>query len=250
MAAGGEGAPLVPWVDRLLFSTDGTRVLQNIGGMGNLTRVPPRGSDEPVVAFDTGPGNALIDGVMELATNGELTFDRDGEWARQGTVMKPLLDNLLRDPFFSRPPPKSTGRETFGRAYVQTLVQQVMPSGREAWQDLVKTVTQLTARSICQSVKQWASPGPDGEVVVAGGGAKNPALMEMIRTDLDPIPVRTGEVLGIDPEAKEATSFAVLAWAHATGRPGNLPSVTGAEGPRVLGSLTPGAAERGGRSSR
>lgn len=240
MAAGGEGAPLVPWVDRLLFAADRVRVLQNIGGMGNLTRVPPRGSDEEVVAFDTGPGNALIDGVMELATNGEHSYDPDGAWARAGTVDEALLAEILEDPFFRRPPPKSTGRETFGRAYVQTLVERRLPGDRAAWSDLVATLTALTARTIGDAVRRWAPPGPGGELVVTGGGGKNPALVEMIRRELDPTPVHTGEVLGVDPEAKEALAFAMLAWAHATGRPGNVPSVTGASGPRILGSLTPG----------
>ena len=242
MAAGGEGAPLVPWVDRLLFAADRPRVLQNIGGMANLTRVPPRGSDEAVVAFDTGPGNALIDGAMELATDGDRCYDIDGEWAARGTVDEDLLEELLAEPYFRRPPPKSTGRELFGRGYVQRLVEQRAPSGEEAWTDLVATLTALTARSVCQAVRRWADPGPDGEVVVTGGGARNPTLLGLLRRELDPIPVRTGQVLGLDPEAKEALAFALLAWAHRTGRPGNLPSVTGANGPRVLGSLTPGRA--------
>lgn len=240
MAAGGEGAPLVPWVDALLFATDRTRVLQNIGGMANLTRVPPRGSDEPVVAFDTGPGNALIDTAVELATNGAQAYDVEGKWARLGTPDDALLDELLADPFFRRPPPKSTGRESFGRAYVQTLVNRLAPSDSSAWADLIASLTALTARSIADAVRLWADPGEDGEVVVTGGGAKNAALMERLRRELEPMPVRTGHTLGMDPAAKEAVAFAVLAWAHVEGRPGNIPGVTGASGPRVLGSLTPG----------
>ena len=239
VAAGGEGAPLVPWVDRLLFATEHVRILQNIGGMANLTRVPPLGSDDPVVAFDTGPGNALIDAAVELATNGRDQFDRGGEWARRGTVDEGLLTELLDDPFLHRPPPKSTGRESFGRGYVQEVVGRCLPSGPDDWADLIATLTAFTARSIAEAVRRWADPGAGGEVILSGGGARNHALVGMIRDALEPVPVQTGDVLGFDPGAKEALAFAVLAWAHVVGRPANLPSVTGAAGPRVLGSFTP-----------
>lgn len=244
MAAGGEGAPLVSWVDHLLFATDHVRILQNIGGMSNLTWLPAAGSDEPVVAFDTGPGNALIDTAAELATNGEAQIDRDGELARRGSIDEDLLRELLDDPFFHRAPPKSTGREAFGRRYVQALVERRRPADSEAWSDLTATLTALTARSIARAVERWAPAGVAGELVVSGGGARNPTLMRMLREALEPIPVLTTEVLGFDPEAKEALAFAVLAWAHASQRPANLPSVTGASGPRVLGSYTPGRADR------
>ena len=245
MAAGGEGAPLVPWVDRLLFQADHPRVLQNIGGMANLTRVPAKGSDEPMVAFDTGPGNALIDTAVELVTNGEYNYDADGKWARLGTVDEAFLAELLADPFYQRPPPKSTGREAFGRAYVQTLIERRRPADRQAWADFIATLTALTATTIADAVRRWADPGPGGELLVSGGGGSNPALVDMLRDRLDPIPVRTGDALGFPPEAKEAVAFAVLAWAHVTGRPGNVPEVTGASGPRILGSLTPGRAGAG-----
>ncbi len=244
MAAGGEGAPLVSWVDQLLYATDHVRVLQNIGGMANLTRLPPMGSEEPVIAFDTGPGNALMDTAAELATNGRTQFDRDGELARRGRVDEALLRELLDDPFYHRAPPKSTGRESFGRRYVQTLVERRRPSDPDTWADLVATLTALTARSIARAVERWAPPGADGEVVVSGGGARNPALMGMLQEALASVPVRTAEVLGFEPDAKEAVAFAVLAWAHLAGRPANLPSVTGASGPRVLGSYTPGRPDR------
>lgn len=240
MAAGGEGAPLVPWADALFFAGDHPRVLQNIGGMANLTRIPPRGAGGEIVAFDTGPGNALIDRAVELATNGAESFDRDGRWARRGTVDDALLAALLDDPYFRRPPPKSTGRETYGRLYVERLVADRRPAGAGAWADLIATLTALTARTIGEAVARWAPPGEGGELVVSGGGALNPALMDRLRDAVAPVPVRTSEVLGIDPEAKEAFAFAALAWAHAVGRPGNIPAVTGARGPRVLGSWTPG----------
>lgn len=240
MAAGGEGAPLVSWVDQLLFTGDHVRILQNIGGMSNLTRLPPRGSTDAIVAFDTGPGNALIDTAVELATNGRARFDRNGELAGRGRVDESLLRELLDDPFFQRRPPKSTGREAFGRHYVQSLIERRRPADGDAWADLTATLTALTARSIARAVEQWAAPGDEGEVVVSGGGARNPTLMGMLAEALDPIPVCTGEALGFEPQAKEALAFAVLAWAHLVGRPANVPSVTGAAGPRVLGSYTPG----------
>ncbi|NIP81497.1 MAG: anhydro-N-acetylmuramic acid kinase [Gemmatimonadetes bacterium] len=240
MAAGGEGAPLVPWVDRLLFSGDRPRILQNIGGMANLARVPVPGSDDPVVAFDTGPGNALIDAAVTLATHGARAFDEDGAWADRGRVDTALLEELLDDPFFRRPPPKSTGRESFGRTYVETLLARRRPTGTADWADLIRTLTALTARSIGDAVRRWAPIGPDGELIVTGGGARNPVLMELLADELAPVPVLSGDVLGFDAEAKEAVAFAVLAWAHVRGRPASLPGVTGAAGPRVLGSFTPG----------
>jgi anhydro-N-acetylmuramic acid kinase len=240
MAAGGEGAPLVPWVDRLLFADRHSRVLQNIGGMANLSRVPPAGSDDEVVAFDTGPGNVLMDAATELATDGAHSYDRDGELAGRGRVDEALLAELLAHPYFHRPPPKSTGRELFGRSYVRALVEQRSPASGLEWADLLATLTALTARSIADAIRRWADPGYDGEVIVTGGGRRNPTLMAMLTRGLAPLPVRPGEVLGCPPAAKEAVAFAVLAWAHVHGRPANLPSATGATGPRVLGSLTPG----------
>lgn len=240
MAAGGEGAPLVAWVDRLLFSTDRPRVLQNIGGMANMTLVPPVGSGDDVVAFDSGPGNALIDAAVHLATGGAQPYDTDGEWARRGTVDEALLAELLAHPYFERPPPKSTGREMFGRAYVERLVERSPRSSPGAWADLIATLTALSARSIAGAIERWAAPGPGGEVVVTGGGGRNPALVEMLTAELAPLPVRADDVLGLPSDAKEAVAFAILAWAHVTGRTGNVPGVTGAAGPRLLGSLTPG----------
>jgi anhydro-N-acetylmuramic acid kinase len=248
VAASGQGAPLVPWVDRALFSLPGrARALQNIGGIANVTWVPPRESGEPVLAFDTGPGNALIDAVVELATGGRMTFDRDGRLAEQGTVDDALLGELLAHPFFNLPPPRSTGRESFGRPLVQRLVEAVRPEGDQDWLDLVATLTELTARSIADSYRRWVLPRGVSEVVVTGGGALNPTLMRRVRHLLEPLPVRDGGALGVDPEAKEALAFAVLAWAHVHGIAANEPAATGAAGPRILGSYTPGAPERSAR---
>ena len=242
VAAGGQGAPLVPWVDRALFAAEGkARALQNLGGIGNVTRVPPRGSAEPVFAFDTGPGNALIDAVVELATDGRHTFDRDGRLAARGTVDDTLLAELLRHPYFAAEPPKSTGREEFGRPFVARLVDALRPEGDRDWLELVATLTELTARTVADAYERWVIPRGVDEVVVSGGGARNPVLMARIRALLDPLPVLDGAALGIDPDAKEAVAFAVLAWAHLRGVPANVPEATGAAGPRILGSYTPGA---------
>ncbi|HEX8431387.1 MAG TPA: anhydro-N-acetylmuramic acid kinase [Longimicrobium sp.] len=243
VAAGGQGAPLVPWVDQLLFAVpDRARALQNIGGIGNVTRVPPRGSNEAVFAFDTGPGNALIDAAVEIATGGRLTFDRDGKLAARGTVDEVLLADLLRHPFFAAEPPKSTGREEFGHPFVMRMVEALRPEGDADWMELIAILTELTARTIADSYRAWLIPRGLDEVVITGGGARNPTLVRRITELLAPLPVIDGAELGVDPEAKEAVAFALLAWAHLRGIPANLPSATGATGPRVLGSLTPGAA--------
>ena len=242
VAAGGHGAPLVPWMDGLLFALpDRARALQNLGGIGNVTWVPPRGSPEPVFAFDTGPGNALIDAAVEIATAGRHRFDRDGRLAARGTVDAALLSELLAHPYFAEAPPKSTGRETFGRPFVERLVEAVRPEGDQDWMDLVATLTELTARTVADAYRRWIVPRGVSEVVLTGGGARNPVLAARIAALLDPLPVQGGEVLNVDPDAKEAVAFALLAWAHLRGIPANVPSATGAAGPRVLGSLTPGA---------
>jgi anhydro-N-acetylmuramic acid kinase len=247
VAAGGHGAPLVPWVDQVLFSLpDRARALQNIGGIGNVSWVPRQGAGEDVLAFDTGPGNALIDAVVGLATGGRLTYDRDGMLAVQGAVDEELLRELLAHPYFALEPPKSTGREAFGRPFVERLVAAIPPEGDRDWLDLVATLTELTARSIADAYRRWIIPRGVDEVIVTGGGAKNPALVGRIRTLLDPLPVHDGAALGVDPGAKEALAFAVLAWAHLHGIPANVPAATGASGARVLGSYTPGADPRNG----
>jgi anhydro-N-acetylmuramic acid kinase len=243
VAAGGEGAPLVPWADRVLFaSRERRRVLQNIGGMANLTWLPPRGSDEPVLAFDTGPGNALIDAAVELATRGADSYDRDGRWAKIGTIDEALLNELLDHPFHRRSPPKSTGRELFGRGMVQSIVARVAPIAPTEWANVIVTLTAYTAKSIADAIGRWVLPLGVDEIVVTGGGARNPVLMAMLRQELEPLPVHDGDALGVNPEAKEAVAFAALAWAHRCGVPGNVPEATGAGGPRVLGSFTPGGA--------
>lgn len=245
VAAGGHGAPLVPWVDQVLFAhPERTRALQNIGGIGNVTRVPPKGSDEPLLAFDTGPGNGLIDAAVSLATNGRLGYDRDGRLAAQGEVDEDVLDQLLAHPFFAEAPPRSTGREAFGRPMVERLVEAIRPEGDREWLDLIATLTELTARSIASAYERWLLPQGLDEVIVTGGGALNPTLMGRLVSLLEPLPVVDCRTLGLGPSEKEALAFAVLAWAHVHRIPSNAPSATGASGPRILGSFTPGSGTR------
>lgn len=240
IAAGGEGAPLVPFVDRFLFALPGRpRVLQNIGGIANLTWVPPRESAEDLLAFDSGPGNALMNVAVELASGGQEHFDRDGARAARGRVDQAVLAELLAHPYFDRDPPKSTGREAFGKPFLDELLSRHQQLVRNT-DDLLATLNRLSAQTIADAIQRWVAPKGVGEVVVTGGGARNPVLMRQIRELLPGITVSTGEVLGVDPDAKEALAFAVLAWAHVTGRPGNEPAATGAKGPRVLGNYTPG----------
>ena len=248
VAAGGHGAPLVPWVDRVLFAREGgPRALQNLGGIGNVTWVPPRGSGAPLLAFDTGPANSLIDAAVHLATGGRRDYDEDGRLAAGGEVDGALLAELLRHPFFELEPPRSTGRETFGVPFVQRLVEAVAPEGDQDWLDLIATLTELTARSIADAYARWILPLGVEEVVLTGGGARNRTLVTRLSSLLEPVPVLDGGVLGVDPEVKEALAFAVLAWAHVKGIPANEPGATGAAGPRLLGSFTPAAADRSRR---
>ena len=241
VAARGHGAPLVPWLDQLLFSAgDRTRAIQNLGGMANVTWLPPTGSPEPVIAFDTGPGVALIDGAVRRATDGASPFDRDGAMALRGQVDEALLTGLLDDAYFRAPPPKSTGREHFGSALLDRAAAGLAPGQHEdAWCNLVATLTAFTARSIAKAYRDWVFPRGLDDVFLVGGGANNPALVQAIEQGLDSVQVKNGMELGVDPDAREALAFAFLAWAHVHGIAGNIPSVTGAEAPRVLGSMTP-----------
>src|SRR5690606_31924952 len=186
----------------------------------------------------------LIDAAVELATGGRETYDRGGEWAARGRVQESLLAELLAHPFFDRPPPKSTGREVFGRPMVEAIAARRAPLDEQGWADLIATLTALTARSIGDAYRRWVLPRGVDEVFLTGRGSRNPALHRMIQGELGRIPVCAGESLGIDPDAKEAVAFAALAWAYGHGLPGNVPEATGAAGPRILGSYTPGATAR------
>ncbi|HHW13990.1 MAG TPA: anhydro-N-acetylmuramic acid kinase [Firmicutes bacterium] len=245
LAAGGHGAPLVPLVDYLLFRDPATtRVVQNIGGIANLTLVSGRAGLDELLAFDTGPGNMVIDGLMERLTGGELAYDADGRWAAAGQVSQTLLGELLADPYFTVPPPKSTGRERYGREYVEALVRRGEGLGLSP-QDLVATATQLTVESIARAYERWVIPhwGLD-EVILGGGGALNPTLVEGLRRRLPGVAVSDHARYGIPNEAKEAIAFAVLGYLALLGEPNNVPSATGARHPVVMGKIVPGGPVR------
>lgn len=240
VAAGGQGAPLVPIADALLFASPQWRALQNLGGIGNVTVVPPGGDLSGVRAFDTGPGVAVIDGVVRTLYRGE-RFDAGGAHARGGTPIARVVDPLLDDAYFAAEPPKSTGRELFGAAYVDRLValcRQAEP--RASREDIVATATALTARSVADAYRRFM-PEPVAEVLLSGGGAKNETLVSMIANAVAPLAVRRFSAACFDDEAKEAVAFALLAHLFVERRPGNVPRATGAAGPRILGTLTPGA---------
>ena len=238
VAAGGQGAPLVPIADALLFSGASWRALQNIGGIGNVSVVPPGGSLDGVRAFDTGPGVAVIDGVVRSLVPEE-RYDVDGRLADAGTVIDSVVEELLAAPYFASPPPKSTGRELFDARYVASLIDRCRVVKRTASMvDIIATATALTARSIADAYRRFL-PEPVAEVLVSGGGAKNPTLVRMLASLIAPMRVRQFDEEFFDGEAKEAVAFALLAHLHVERLAGNVPRATGAKGPRVLGKLTP-----------
>ena len=239
VAAGGQGAPLVPIADALLFADDTRwRALQNIGGIGNVTVVPPDGDLRAVRAFDTGPGVAVIDTLARRA-DPSLPYDVDGKLAFAGRPCEDVVRELLAAPYFATEPPKSTGRELFSTAYAQSLAERCLASRRDAAAaDIVATATLLTARSIADAYRRFL-PEPVSEVLLSGGGARNPALVAAIRAELRDREVRAFSDVFFDGEAKDAVAFAFLGWLHHRGRPGNVPGATGARGPRILGKRTP-----------
>src|SRR5216117_4508958 len=237
VAAGGQGAPLVPLADVMLFGHEQHgRWLLNLGGMANVTWVPRRGVTAGALAFDTGPGVAVIDAVTRKV-DPDASYDRDGDRARRGRPIAKLLDELLADPYFDQPPPKSTGRERFGIEYADKLLARVRKAGGSD-NDAVATATALTAESIGRAIARWGTDD-NAEVVISGGGAKNPALVERLAAKVQPRPVVLFDQLFFNGEAKEAVAFAFLGLETVMGKPGNLPAATGARGPRVLGHITP-----------
>lgn len=238
VAAGGQGAPLVPIADALLFADrERPRVLLNIGGMANVTWVPPGGALDRVIAFDTGPGVAVLDAVVRELRPGE-PFDAGGRMAAGGTPHAELIADLLDDPFFATAPPKSTGRETFGDAFAHGLVREIRARHAAASDDdCVATATAFTAVTIADQVRRWL-PDDGADVILSGGGARNPALMTRLRDALAGRSLRPFDELFFDGDAKEAVAFALLGWLTLEGRPGSLASATGARGDRVLGSVT------------
>ncbi|MBI3790354.1 MAG: anhydro-N-acetylmuramic acid kinase [Gemmatimonadetes bacterium] len=238
MAAGGEGAPLVPIADALLFSGTDWRALLNLGGMANFTVVPPGGALEGVRAMDTGPGCAIIDLVARRAAPA-LPYDTDGALARAGTAVEPVVRARLADPWFALEPPKTTGRERFGAGYAEQLWTDCMaaqPGCTPA--DVVASAVAITARSIAHALDRFVAE-PVSEVVASGGGARNPALMDALAAAIAPRRLVPFDTLFFEGEAKEAVAFALMGWLHLQRRPGNVPGATGARGPRILGTHTP-----------
>lgn len=244
MALGGEGAPLVPYVDWLLLTdTVKSRAVQNIGGIANVTYLPSNAEPPDVLAFDTGPGNALVDAAVAAFSGGAEMFDRDGICASRGRIEPNLLKRWLEHPYFALEPPKSTGRELFGVAFAMECVAEARSSGLSE-EDTLATLTALTAESLANAYERFLrSRGGVDEVVVSGGGAKNPFLMRLFREGLASRGMRpkfrTSEEFGLGVSSKEAVAFAVLARETIAGVCGNLPSVTGASRPAILGSITP-----------
>ena len=239
VAAGGQGAPLTPYFDRLMLAaSDRARFVLNLGGMANLTALPAEGSGETPVAFDTGPGVALVDeAVRRLA--GE-PFDRDGRMASAGSVQEEALASWLEDPFFEREPPRSTGRERFGAGRVEAWLDAYDELPAE---DLVATLTEVTARTAADALRRVGFPAD--ELVLCGGGARNPELVRRLRDRVAPVPVRDLSELGWDAGAREAVAFALFARQHLLGHPASAPWATGARGERVLGTKTPAPAGGG-----
>ena len=240
IAAGGQGAPLTSYVDWLLLRhPTHWRAVQNIGGMGNVTFLPPLLDETAApVAFDTGPGNALLDIAVSYFSEGELKYDRDGHFAKQGRVNEEWLDELLRHPYYARDYPKTTGRETFGTAAALALVAEAQSRGLDE-AEIIATLTALTASNIAEAYRRFA-PAPIREVILGGGGRRNPVMVGMIRQLLAPAAVMAHEDLGLDSDFKEALVFALLAYESWYGRPAALPALTGARRASILGTITPG----------
>jgi anhydro-N-acetylmuramic acid kinase len=246
VAAGGQGAPLVPMLDYCMFrSTKVSRVLLNLGGIANLTAIPAEADIDGVMAFDTGPGNMVIDACMRRLYERE--FDKNGAVARTGNVLRDVVEKVLKEGYFSALPPKSCGREQFGEVFVSRLIAMCRKAGgqEDRDEDVVATATALTAASVVDAYRQFVwervgqvAPVSPVEFVVAGGGANNSVLMRMLGDGLEPVKVRMMEELGVPAQAKEGAAFALLAWLSWHGLPGNVPTATGAQRAVVLGKMT------------
>jgi anhydro-N-acetylmuramic acid kinase len=235
MAAGGKGAPLVPFLDYIAYRHPKIgRIVQNIGGIANLSAIPPCAREDEVIAFDTGPGNMVIDAVTERLAG--CPFDRDGKLAANGKVLEAVVENLLRLPFFRKEPPKTAGREQFGREFVAHFLWLCKNAKAE---DCIATATALTARSIAGGIRRHVLPrGTFQEMILSGGGAKNPTLLHMLRAELPELCLRRSEEFGLPAAAKEAVAFALLAYQTWHRLPSNMPSATGAQRPAVLGKIS------------
>jgi len=238
MAAGGKGAPLVPFLDFLLYrDRRAGRIVQNIGGIANFTAIPANASPQRVLAFDTGPGNMVIDAVTHRLF--DKAYDRDGRIAGSGAVLDNVISDVLRGPFFRRKPPKTAGREQFGREFTQEFIRRC---GRVNKRDIVATATALTARSIADAIRRFVvrRTATYRDFIVSGGGASNPTLMPMLANELRPLglQIRSSDEFGLPAEAKEAAAFALLAFQTWNRKPSSLPSATGAKRPAILGKIS------------
>jgi anhydro-N-acetylmuramic acid kinase len=238
MAAGGQGAPLVPFVDYLLYRDKRIgRAALNIGGIANVTAIPAGATIKRVFAFDTGPGNMVIDALVRHFTGGRKTFDRNAGLAGRGELLPGLLASLLSEKYFLRPPPKTAGREQYGEKYVRSLLAH-SEARRARPEDVARTATILTALSILDALHRFVIPRAKiAELIVSGGGSHNPLLMAQLESGLKRVRVRTSGELGIPEDAKEAFAFAVLAWETMHRRPSNVPGATGAKQAVVLGKV-------------
>jgi anhydro-N-acetylmuramic acid kinase len=238
MAAGGQGAPLVTFADYFLFRDKRrNRAIQNIGGIANVTYLPAGRGAGDIIAFDTGPGNMIIDDIISILSKGKQKFDRGGKIASRGTVDKIILNNMLRHQFFGRRPPKSTGREEFGSRYCDALYRKMTKKSIPV-ENIIATVTAFTAESIIQAYRKFLPQIPD-EVILCGGGAHNETLVKMLRQGLGESRILLSDEYGINCDAKEAISFAILAYATIKGVANNVPSATGAKQPVILGKIIP-----------
>lgn len=244
IAAGGHGAPLVPYVDYLLFQHPRlNRVVLNIGGIANLTAIPAGAKPGRLIAFDTGPGNMVIDALVDRHTQGRQKYDHGGRIARGAKVHRGLVTKLLRDRYYSQKPPKTAGREQYGAEFVEKLIRTGLPLP-----DLIATASVFAAASIALGIDRFVRPKMDpDELIVSGGGAHNPAIMAHLAGFLPGVSVCTSSDHGIDVDSKEAIAFALLAHESWRRRPANLPSATGARHPVILGKITPGNKRRGWR---
>jgi anhydro-N-acetylmuramic acid kinase len=245
MAAGGQGAPLVPFADWALF-TDSLRprIVQNVGGIGNLTFLPPRAKLEDVLAFDTGPGNMVLDAVVSAMSHGRENYDRNGGWAARGKVSEKLLAKMMSHHFLKKRPPKTTGREEFGEPFVQGILRSARRMRLRA-EDIVATTTAFTASSIAEAYRRFIFPKLNQarltklQIILGGGGAKNLTLRRMLEERVPQVTFLTHEDFGIANSAKEALAFAILAFETLAGSPGNVPAATGARKAVVLGKIVP-----------
>jgi anhydro-N-acetylmuramic acid kinase len=241
ISVGGEGAPLVPYADYLMLADRKLgRLALNLGGTADVAYLPPAAGPEDVLAFDTGPGNMVIDETVRALTGGRRHYDPEGRMSREGRVSGGLLEELARHPFFRRQPPRSTGREEFGSRFATTVLGKGRHMGLSG-EDILATVTALTARTVAEAIKQFVAPrGPIDEVIVSGGGVHNARIMELLAAELPAgAKLRLSDEFGLPVDAKEAIAHAILANETVSGRPGNLPGATGAGRPVVLGSIVP-----------